>query len=241
MKYFLLTLYTFCFLMAQSNSPCEDSKYLELKKKKLDDMSDREYYYFSKKDTECNEYNNASNIEKSTNKDELTEEQSQAFNRKKLSVENYMTTTMGQGLFGEATATSVNKWKAYKGFNEPITELEFFTIAGYKSEAKQVEEYMAKATQDFIYGGIGYLVGFGMMMYSTSETVCDEYVYIDDYCYEEYETPLLWPGAAVLGVGTFFAYSGYLKLTNNWAAYATVNQIADDYNRDLKITIKREF
>ena len=46
---------------------------------------------------------------------------------------------------------------------------------------------------------------------------------------------------AVFGVGTFFAYSGYLKLTTNWAAYATVNQIADDYNRELKITIIREF
>ena len=48
--------------MAQNNSPCEDSKYLELKKKKLDDMSDREYEYFSKKDTECNEFNNTSII-----------------------------------------------------------------------------------------------------------------------------------------------------------------------------------
>ena len=152
-----------------------------------------------------------------------------------------MTTTMGKGLFGEATATSVNKWKAYKGFNEPITELEFFTIAGYKSEAKQVEEYMAKATNDLIYGGIGYLVGFGMIMYMTEEEVCEEYTYIDDYCYTDYKSPLLYPGMAVLGVGTFFAYSGYLKLTNSWAAYATVNQIADDYNRDLKITIKRDF
>ena len=34
-------------------SPCKDETYLELKKKKLDEMSDREYDYFSQKSTEC--------------------------------------------------------------------------------------------------------------------------------------------------------------------------------------------
>ena len=34
-------------------SPCEDETYLELKKKKLDEMSDGEYDYFSQKSTEC--------------------------------------------------------------------------------------------------------------------------------------------------------------------------------------------
>ena len=35
------------------DNPCEDKTYLELKKKKLDEMSDGEYYYFSQKSTEC--------------------------------------------------------------------------------------------------------------------------------------------------------------------------------------------
>ena len=39
-------------LFAQE-SPCEDETYLELKKKKLDEMSDWEYDYFSQKSTEC--------------------------------------------------------------------------------------------------------------------------------------------------------------------------------------------
>ena len=39
-------------LFAQE-SPCEDETYLELKKKKLDEMSDGEYDYFSQKSTEC--------------------------------------------------------------------------------------------------------------------------------------------------------------------------------------------
>ena len=43
-------------LIAQESSPCKDVTYLELKKKKLDEMSDREYQYFLSKDTQCNEY-----------------------------------------------------------------------------------------------------------------------------------------------------------------------------------------
>ena len=39
------------------NNPCEDERYVELKKKNLDDMSDREYDYFNRKDAECTEYN----------------------------------------------------------------------------------------------------------------------------------------------------------------------------------------
>ena len=42
-------------LLAQE-SPCEDETYIELKKKKLDEMSDREYEYFLVKDKQCNEY-----------------------------------------------------------------------------------------------------------------------------------------------------------------------------------------
>ena len=54
-------------LLAQNNpytsaneidNPCEDKIFLELSEKKLDDMSDREYEYFTKKSTECSTYQN---------------------------------------------------------------------------------------------------------------------------------------------------------------------------------------
>ena len=40
----------------QEKSPCLDERYIELKNKKLDNMSDREYQYFSKKEDQCNQY-----------------------------------------------------------------------------------------------------------------------------------------------------------------------------------------
>ena len=42
-------------LLAQVN-PCEDETYLELKKEKLDKMSEREYQYFTTKDTACEQW-----------------------------------------------------------------------------------------------------------------------------------------------------------------------------------------
>ena len=37
-------------------NPCNDERYLQIKDKSLDDMSDREYSYFLQKEKECNEY-----------------------------------------------------------------------------------------------------------------------------------------------------------------------------------------
>ena len=50
----LLSLLIFATPILAQN-PCEDSTYLELKKKKLDEMSDREYEYFTQKEKECAE------------------------------------------------------------------------------------------------------------------------------------------------------------------------------------------
>ena len=40
----------------QEKSPCLDERYLEIKTKKLEDMSDREYAYFLEKEAACNKY-----------------------------------------------------------------------------------------------------------------------------------------------------------------------------------------
>ena len=37
-------------------NPCRDERYLKIKSKPLDDMSDREYDYFNRKEAECSEY-----------------------------------------------------------------------------------------------------------------------------------------------------------------------------------------
>ena len=41
---------------AQETSPCEDETYLELTKKQLDEMSEREYQYFTTKEAACEQW-----------------------------------------------------------------------------------------------------------------------------------------------------------------------------------------
>lgn len=39
-----------------AESPCNDSLYVQLKEKALEDMTEREYEYFMRKDQECSDY-----------------------------------------------------------------------------------------------------------------------------------------------------------------------------------------
>lgn len=63
----VLTLAVLCVIMVsacaptqtttQVASPCNDAQYLELKKKQLSELSEREYQYMQDKDKACDEYN----------------------------------------------------------------------------------------------------------------------------------------------------------------------------------------
>ena len=90
----LLSLLIFATPILAQN-PCEDSTYLELKQKKLDELSDREYEYFTRKDTECSAYLSKTpkksqniNLNKDDlNPDGLNSEQVKYYNRRKLNIE----------------------------------------------------------------------------------------------------------------------------------------------------------
>ena len=49
----LIQLIAFSFLHSQETNPCQNERYLKLREKKLDEMSQREYEYFLKYDEEC--------------------------------------------------------------------------------------------------------------------------------------------------------------------------------------------
>jgi len=94
--------------------------------------------------------------------EDLNEEERKEYNRNKLAVEVIGSTSLGRDPFlGTATATTTNKWTAYKGFNSPISEYEFFSIAGYNDEAGKAKQYMDKATKE-MWIGTGLMLG-GML------------------------------------------------------------------------------
>lgn len=67
MKLFLYLLILSFSINAQSN-PCEDKRYLTIKEKPLDDMSDREYNYFLSAEKKCEEFSESSAIKTGANK-----------------------------------------------------------------------------------------------------------------------------------------------------------------------------
>ena len=52
----ILALLIFTIPILAQASPCEDETYLELKKKKIDEMSEREYQYFTTKEAACEQW-----------------------------------------------------------------------------------------------------------------------------------------------------------------------------------------
>ena len=55
-KIYLISISLICNCLAQDYNPCKDKRFLSLTKIELDDMSDRQYNYFLKKEEECSKY-----------------------------------------------------------------------------------------------------------------------------------------------------------------------------------------
>ncbi len=122
----------------QSENPCENARYLEIKKKSLDEMSDREYNYFIKVDEKCKNYLQRNSESKGeiqnqelineniNNSSKLNDERLREFNKRKLSIEII---TKGVGSvnteIGLAVGESWKNWTAYKGYDK-ISEEDFF-------------------------------------------------------------------------------------------------------------------
>ena len=55
-KIYIIIICLICNCFAQDYNPCKDKRFLFLSKIELDDMSDRQYNYFIKKEEECSKY-----------------------------------------------------------------------------------------------------------------------------------------------------------------------------------------
>ncbi len=67
-KFYAIVFFCLSITMAQEYNPCEDKRFLELKSKSLDDMSDREYQYFNEKNKECSAYSSKKSNSNKKNK-----------------------------------------------------------------------------------------------------------------------------------------------------------------------------
>jgi len=60
--------------LAWGQNPCDDERFLKIKEKSLDDMTDREYQYFINKEKECVEHNKNNIPSKSLNKSNIEDD-----------------------------------------------------------------------------------------------------------------------------------------------------------------------
>jgi len=243
------------FSFGQATNPCEDERYLDIKKKPLDDMTDREYTYFMQKDKECAEYKpsqlNKSEGIKSTivKKHEeplqqgnilfgLNEEQRKFYMKNKLNIELKAKTT--GGAYGGSSIVSYSgetstKWEAYKGFDR-ISEEQFFQLTGYNNEAKRAQAYHSNSNK---MGWGGCLAGIvGLSLFSSGEALFEEIDFgSDDQNYIDREADksdsLHGNGAFLILSGTLASVYGFMRLGQNWTAYSTVHGIANEYNNKL--------
>lgn len=156
--------------------------------------------------------------------EEMTAEQQKQYERLKLSVE---VREIGMGSYGGGgiSYASWRKWTAYEGFTK-ISEEKFFRKAGYEREAGKAAGYRRKGNLLF-WGGTGAVVaGLTMAVVGMGED----------------------GNAAVAAIGIVMSIGGlfpmYLAVgykQSNWAPYSTVEGIAEEYNRELRIRVIKEF
>ena len=92
-KAFISLIILISISYTQNYNPCEDKRFLEIKNKSLDDMSDREYQYFIEKEKECTEYQKSdliSNKQSVTNSLNNRKTKNSNNNRKRNNSLNYI-------------------------------------------------------------------------------------------------------------------------------------------------------
>ena len=94
MKSFIFLMFSMIILttaFSQTSSPCNDQKFIELRKKGIENLSESEIAYYTQKEKECDQFtksiqNNASNLEnvnRQINQKNKSEEEYRAAKSKK--------------------------------------------------------------------------------------------------------------------------------------------------------------
>jgi hypothetical protein len=153
----------------------------------------------------------------------LTPAQQKEYNQKKITLD---LRKIGMGSYGSGSISysSWNKWDAHQGFKK-IKESEFYSIAGYGDMAAKAKKRETRG-KVFVWGGIGMALGGCALMLATTDS--------------DSGAPLLVGGVAALA-GIFFEYWGVGIHTTNMQPYGVASGIADEYNTQLSISIRRNF
>ena len=159
--------------------------------------------------------------------DDLSEEEKQIYNRKKIRIELY-SQTVGSSYSNTIIATTTQDWSVYQGFNK-ISEYDFLDIAGYHEEAKLSKEFLSKHKRNYKIGSALTLSGIGILSYSSVLNDHEKFIYD--------RTSIGRLGGLTFLIGLPITLMEAFKKHNKYK-YEMVKDIADIYNKNLIQEIK---
>lgn len=133
----------------------------------------------------------------------------------------------------------VNDWRVYQGYNE-ISKVDFFTLTDKEDllniclEANEINQNKLNIAKTcLVAGSISALGGLGCML-----------VPIIKSNYEGPNSTLMWLGVGLLCVGTIGLYVAKFEVESFVTPDIPIQvaiQVANDYNNNLQLSIKRSF
>lgn len=157
----------------------------------------------------------------------LNQKQIKEYNRLKLSID-ILTGGFGSiSEYGSFSYADWKKWQGYQGFYR-VTEADFFQIAGYFQEAWEAKKHHETTEWLVGSGSVAIIVGTIMMIIPLFQ---DEYT--------EQSTTTLWVGFGIMAVGTIPFTIGIFR--GNWTTVSQAQSVADEYNNNLVMELKKRF
>jgi hypothetical protein len=181
-----------------------------------------------------------------TQQGQLTEEQKNTYERRKMSIAiNGVfldTDTLGLSA-GNRSALGSRRWLAYQG-TTCLPEARFFLLTGHPQEAAKAMSYTASSLRMTLLGGALMVVGGTLTIVGASGTKTTA----DETGYSRSVSPTRWDpnpgliigGTAALAVGSaLVCYYGLARSGKSWAHASLAQGICDDHNKRLIEEITR--
>lgn len=156
---------------------------------------------------------------------DLTPTQLKEYNKQKLTIEAWGS---GRGSYGSGNIsyTYSTKWSAYQGFNR-ISEGDFYTMTGHYDLAEELKIYKKKGKK-YRWIGIGGIIGGGILA-------------IGGASMENPSLALVLGGLGIEVLGGAFLITSFDINSSNLKPYGVASGIADEFNSQLIITIRKRF
>jgi hypothetical protein len=173
---------------------------------------------------------------------DLSPEKAKQYNQKRLSIE-----LEGVGTSSFTSLTKYNmvgmytdwkKWTAFQGFNK-ITEESFFRLTGYERESGLAANFHKSAGQSTTWGVLSSLTGAVVLYlaYTNKETMKIGNSSIE---YVSVNTTGAIIGYCLTTLGGILIVAGVTQENKNYAPYSLVQSIADEYNKKLVLSVRKQ-